>query len=125
MDKVLIDTSAWIECFRPQGKLEIQERIGGIVIEGRAAWCDMIYLELCNGVRNNEEKQSLQQLYQDITLLPITPEVWRIAFEIAKRCRGKGYTIPVTDIVIAACASHYKATIESLDSHFDVLRKFF
>ena len=125
INRVLIDTSAWIECFRPQGRLEVQERVGNMVIEGRAVWCDMIYLELCNGARNSEERKALQQLYQNIDLLPITSEVWKIAFEIAKQCRSKDYTIPVTDIIIAACANYHKTAIEYLDSHFDVLRKFF
>lgn len=55
--------------------------------------------------------------------LPITPTVWSEACALASRCRQKGKTAPANDILIAACALHYKVELERADAHFDFLLK--
>ena len=47
----LIDTSSWIEALRRSGRAEVRERVARLMSEGRAAWCDLVALELWNGAR--------------------------------------------------------------------------
>ena len=59
---VLIDTSSWIEALRVSGRTDIRQIVLNLMIEGCAAWCDMVALELWNGARGKDEKQKLLAL---------------------------------------------------------------
>ena len=53
--------------------------------------------------------------------LVIDPPVWALAFDLARKARSAGQTIPSTDVLIAACARRHEVTIEHADDHFDAL----
>ncbi len=122
LNVVLIDTSSWIETLRENGRDEIREKVTKLTLEGRAAWCEMVRLELWNGVRGERERQILKRIEQDITRLPITPEVWEKSIALSQLCRRIGKTVPSTDILIAACAWHHGVEIEYCDHHFSILQ---
>lgn len=117
----LIDTSCWIEALRVSGNKEIRMKVKELLVEGRAAWCDMILLELKNGARGNSERRMLSDLKKEITMLPITNEVWTLARKLAMKCREEGRTVPSTDILIVFCGLENKTEIELQDKHFDVI----
>ncbi len=118
---VLIDTSGWIEALRFTGRTEVRERIQKLMTDGRAAWCDMVAVELWNGAKGDYEKQQLAELEKEITCLQTTPEVWRMARMLAQKCRQAGQTVPSADLVVAACAFYHKAGIEHRDAHIDFI----
>lgn len=118
---VLIDTSGWIEALRFTGRMEVRERILKLMTDGRAAWCDVVAVELWNGAKGNYEKQKLAELENEITCLQTTPEVWRMARVLAQKCRQAGQTVPSTDLVITACAIYHKVGIEHCDTHIDFI----
>lgn len=118
---VLIDTSSWIEALRSTGKKDIRKNVMNLMIDGRAAWCDMVTVELWNGARGNYEKQKLSELEKEIICLQTTQEVWGLARILAKKCRLSGKTIPSADLVIAACALFHKTGIEHCDTHMDFI----
>jgi len=60
---VLIDTSSWIEALRASGKISIRERVKNLMIDGAAAWCDMVTVELWNGARGHSEKKKVKTIY--------------------------------------------------------------
>lgn len=91
---VLIDTSIWIEALRYTGNNEIRARIRNLIISGRAAWCDMVIVELWNGARGDYEKQKLKELEKEILTLQITLGAWQLAKILAQRCRQAGHTVP-------------------------------
>ena len=102
----LIDTSSWIEYLRDQ-KSEVGDRVEVLVLSDEAAWCEMTLIELWHGVRGAKEKRELAEMQNEIILVPVDAAVWRFAFKLALRCREKGLTVPASDIVIAACATHH------------------
>ena len=120
---VLIDTSSWIEALRYIGKSDIREKVFCLMTEGRAAWCDMVAVELWNGARGDYEKQKLSELEKEIICLHITPEVWQMAKMLAQKCRKEGQTVPTADLIIAACALHHGVDIEHCDSHIESILK--
>jgi len=120
---VLIDTSSWIEALRASGRPDIRERVGSLLLNGLAAWCDMVLVELWNGARGAYEKKKLAELEKEIPCLPATKEVWEIARELARKCRSAGKTVPSTDLVITACAVFHKAGIEHCDEHINFILK--
>jgi predicted nucleic acid-binding protein len=114
----LIDASSWVEYLRDL-KSETGDRVEGLVLGGEAAWCDMTLVELWHGVRGAREKRELAEMEKDITRVAVDENVWRLASKLAFRCREKGFTVPVSDIVIAACATHHNIELEHCDKHFD------
>ncbi len=117
----LIDTSSWIEALRISGNTKIQEKVKELLVEGRAAWCDMILLELWNGARGDSERKMLNDLAKEVTMLSISDKVWTLARKIAQKCRDAGKTVPSTDIIIVSCGLENKTEIEHQDKHFDVI----
>jgi len=118
---ILVDSSAWIHCFRPEGNVLIRERVQTALETGEAVWCDMVKLELWNGARGDREKRVLRELESAVPLVSCTQEVWEEAYRIARAVREKGQTVPATDLLIFACARFHHATILHTDRHLDWL----
>jgi len=114
----LVDASSWIEFLRGRSS-ESGLRVKGLLTRGEAAWCDLTLVELWNGARGQSEKAALEELEDELRLLPVNENVWAAARLLARRCRDKGLTAPTTDIVVAACAAENDLELEHCDSHFD------
>jgi predicted nucleic acid-binding protein len=117
----LVDTSAWIESLRPSGNRAVAGRVRSFLVNGDAAWCAMVSLELRNGARGDHEKAVLRDRERNLIDLDMPPAVWDLTSELARKTRGAGHTIPPTDILIAACARHHGTAVEHKDGHFDTL----
>jgi len=118
---ILVDTSSWIHLLRPHGDPAVRARVEAALTSGQACWCPVVQLELWNGARGGRERKVLRRFADTLPELPIEGEIWQVAYELAARSRSRGITVPVTDILIAACAAHHGAAIETADSDFDLL----
>jgi predicted nucleic acid-binding protein len=118
---ILIDTSSWIHFLRPKGSEDVRKRVTSALSDGEACWCPMIRLELWNGAQGQKESAVLRDLERGIAELAIDDNVWAVSFDLGRRARAKGISVPATDILIAACALHHGAAIETCDSDFDML----
>ena len=117
----LVDTSSWIEYLRER-ESEAGDRVEALLLGGEASWCDLTLVELWHGVRGAREKRELAKMENEITRTPVNSDVWRLAKRLALRCREKGFTVPISDIVIAACAVTHHLDLEHCDKHFaDIL----
>ncbi len=123
MSVVLIDTSIWIAILREKSDEKLAERFQRLLREGRAAWCDMIQLEIWAGVRGAEERKNLRHIQGVVYDLEVSKTVWKMAFHTADKARSKGITVPASDILIHACAHEHNAEIWHSDKHFDALAK--
>ena len=115
---VLVDTSSWIHFLRADGDPNARERVSAALTAGTARWCAMVRLELWNGARGEREKKVLREFERLIPELSTTTAVWDAAFELARRCRTSGVTVPATDVLIYACAAHHGAALEHADEDF-------
>ena len=120
---VLIDSSSWIEALRRSGRVDIRNRVRQLMLDGRAAWNEMVALELWNGASGQQEKAILKGLTEDIIMLSTGPEVWMLANELARACRHAGHMVPAADLLIVAGARHHRVQIEHCDTHFNVIEK--
>ena len=116
----LVDTSSWIEYLRDRAS-EAGDAVEVLVLSGEAAWCGMTLVELWHGVRGAKEKRDLAEMEKEIEHVPVDAEVWRLARKLALRAWEKGFTVPVSDIVTAACATVHGLELEHCDKHFDDL----
>ena len=121
---ILVDTSAWIEFLRTGGKPAVEKRVRELLINNQAAWCDIIRLELWNGVGGDFDQKALHGLEEIVATLETNAAVWELSLDLARRARAKGVTVPAPDLLIAACAFHHGVDIETGDNHFQMLAKF-
>jgi predicted nucleic acid-binding protein len=117
---VLVDTSAWIHFLRPKGDDAVRAKVAAALVAGSACWCGMVRLELWNGA-GERERRVLRAFERDLPDLAFTPEVWSAAYALARRCRDVGHTVPATDLLVEACARHYRASLIHADADFDRL----
>jgi predicted nucleic acid-binding protein len=117
----LVDTSSWIEQLRRGGNTTVRTRVEELLAAGEAAWCSIVRLELWNGAKGGSEQAVLREMETEIPSLEITPPVWDRAVKLASAARGKGVTVPTTDLLVAACARQHGVAIEHCDSHFDLI----
>lgn len=78
-------------------------------------------LELWNGARGQREQRVLREFARVLPELPLDESVWNEAYDLARRARASGITVPATDIVILACARRHGVAIETADSDFELL----
>jgi predicted nucleic acid-binding protein len=120
---VLVDTSAWIDALRKDGDTAVREAVYHATAEGEAVLCDIVRLELWNGARGDAERKILRALERDLDVAPSPAEVWDAAVRLAAACRRKGITVPATDLLVAACASHHGLGLLHHDEHFDQIER--
>ena len=117
----LIDTSSWVEQLRREGDLSVRGRVEALLSAGEAAWCPVVRLELWNGARGDREAAVLVEMEREIASLAIGSEVWDDAVTLARSARRQGITVPITDLLVAACARFHGVSLEHNDSHFSLI----
>ncbi len=119
---VLIDTSAWTHALRRAGDAAVSARVKQLLDDRRAAWCEMVRLELWSGVGGPDERRELLRLDDALPRVPITDEVWQDAAQLASRARAGGLRFPASDLVIFACAKRHGLSVDHADKHFELLQ---
>ncbi len=82
----------------------------------------MVRLELWKGASSDHDRV-LGDFERLLPELPINAQAWNAAYNLARRARAAGMTIPATDLLIAACARHQGAELEHADTDFVSLEK--
>ncbi len=114
---VLVDTSSWIETLRPHGDPVVRQRVSDLLLEGQAAWCNIVRLELWHGVRGAGERDALKSLESVVAGLEINDHVWEQAIDLGRLARSRGLTVQSADLLIVATAKYHGAQIDSCDAH--------
>ncbi len=118
---ILVDTSAWITSFKKAGNHDLKEFLRQAIVSSHAATSPIIILELLQGCRSVEERDSLKIRLESLDLLPITSAVWEQAYELGFSLRRKGLTIPTVDLIIAALALENNTLLLHHDEHFEMI----
>jgi predicted nucleic acid-binding protein len=122
-DLVLIDTSGWICFFSRRGFGEIKKTISIILDEDRAATAGPILIELIQGTRTVEEKETIKRLLRGIHWLSVSDDHWHKAAEMAFDMRRKGITTSAIDTLIATLAIEYRCILLHKDSHYELIAR--
>ena len=121
MDKVIIDTSAWIESFRPQSDKVFRDLVKDLILKGRVLIPGIIKTELMRGTKNKKEYDRLNELLKGLDYLPVTDDFWEKLSQFSYRLFRKGITIPLTDTYIALLCIENHISILHRDKHFDLI----
>jgi len=123
MDKVIIDTSAWIKSFRPQCDKALSDLVRDLIMKGRLLVPGIIKVELLRGARSKREYDRLGDLLKGLTYLPVPEEFWERLSEFSFGLFRKGVVVPLTDTYIALLCIENNAPILHCDKHFDLIAK--
>ncbi len=121
MDKVIIDTSAWIESFRPQSEKAFINLVKDLILKGRILIPGIIKTELLRGTKNKKEYNQLNDLLKGLEYLPVSDDFWGNLSRFSFRLFRKGVTVPLTDTYIALLGIENNASILHRDKHFDLI----
>lgn len=120
MNKVIVDTSVWIDYFR-KDRGKFADEMSHLLDNDRVALTGIIELEILQGLRHKEAefvKPLLQSLHYIDTERKDFIEAGLKLYEL----RQKGVTIPPSDCLIATQCKHNDMPIFTLDSDFDHFR---
>ena len=120
---VLIDTSLWVHQLRGSGDARQRARVEALLLQGEAAWCPVVRLELWRGIGNAAERRTLERYRQVLPDYAITDMVWARAIALADRARRNGATVPLPDLLIFACAREHRLGLAHDDAHFEQLAR--
>lgn len=122
-DKILIDTSAWIEFFRKKDS-PISSRLKEYLKLNQACYAGPIAVELYQGAKTRREVELIDQLLETIHYVDITGSHHHHAGEIGRRAARSGKIFSTVDLILAVLAHDEKLRLLSLDTHFKDISHF-
>jgi len=121
MDKVIIDTSAWIESFRPDSGKSFQQLVRDMIVQDLVLLPGIIKTELLRGTKNKKEYNQLGQMLKGLTSLAVAEDFWERLSNFSFQLFRKGITVPLTDTYIALLCIENQARLIHRDKHFDMI----
>jgi len=114
----LIDSSAWIEFFRPRGAHNMKERVREALQKEEAVSCGIVVVEILRGAKSEKDYQALYESLMSLPQIPIDDAIIGRASRWGYLLDRKGKVVSTTDLVIAA-AAHKNAKILHIDNDFE------
>ncbi len=121
MDKIVIDTSAWIESFRPDSSKSCQQFVRDMIIQDMVLLPGIIKAELLRGTKNKKEFNRLNQMLKGLTYLAVDEDFWERLSNFSFQLFRKGIIVPLTDTYLALLCIENQASLLHRDKHFDVI----
>jgi len=107
----LIDTSVWIDYFRPKTTPKLKERVRDLLESGSVITCGIVLVELLRGAKTLEELKILDDALFALPQIPLDEPVLRRAAQWGYGLDRKGHVLPTTDLIIASAAFPFNRLI--------------
>lgn len=120
---ILVDSSVWIDYYRPKGPERLKRRLQEELHLGTVATMGLIAVEVLQGAPGASAFANLQEDFLGLQWLEISQDVWLEAAKLGAGLRQHGLSIPATDVVIAATAMHYRCHLWHRDEDFTRLAR--
>jgi predicted nucleic acid-binding protein len=115
--RIIVDTTIWIEFFR-NTESAVSNHLKDLLRQRRVLMVGMVLAEILQGVKVPKEANLVLTGFTKLPYSEMTQDRWQQAGEISASLRKKGTTIPLSDLIIAACALAEGHEIYTLDPHF-------
>lgn len=118
MAEFLVDKSAFNRRDTPTG---VQAVLEPLLLAGRLATCAIVDLELLFSARTPSGYKSLGTALQGMPRVPMNEAVMERALEVQAALARKAMhrSVPLPDLLIAACAEHHGLVVMHYDADFD------
>ncbi|OGQ22234.1 MAG: hypothetical protein A3I05_06455 [Deltaproteobacteria bacterium RIFCSPLOWO2_02_FULL_44_10] len=124
MDKVLIDTSVWIDFFRGSLSTTFLAHFTETLTAQKGVITDLIRHEILVGAQDKKRFQDLQELLSPLTCYRIQSDELFQFDVFAWELRKKGFKGKYTDASIAFIAHRYHVPLITFDRYFQLVEKF-
>jgi predicted nucleic acid-binding protein len=121
MVNVIIDTSAWIQTFRPQCDKSLADAVKELIRNDRVLMPGLIKAELLRGTRTEAEFEHLKDLLESLIYLPVNESFWDDLAAFSFNLFRKGLTVTLVDTAIALLSIQSKAPLLQCDRHFEMI----
>lgn len=115
-ERVLVDTSVWIDYFR--GDERTVAALDELMAADRVVLLDVIQGELTRGVRTEREASVIHDLRGIFPCLSPPDDAWERAGVLCAEARREGFLPGLADAYIAWCAAFDRVSIWTGDKHF-------
>jgi predicted nucleic acid-binding protein len=122
MNKILIDSTIWIEFFRGNNDA-VNDFILPLVEKDKIYYNGIILSELLIGASNQKEFSFLENNFKGFRYLETDEKMFSKAAQMGFKLRRKGLTIPLSDLMIAAQALHHDLMLATADPHFNLVNE--
>ena len=116
---VLVDSSVFIRLLRE--RRDPAQELVAQAGETDLATCGMVRMEVLRGMKLPKAKRALEGFFDAMRPVPADAKLWHDATELAWRLDREGWTLPLQDVFIAACALRIDAAVLTFDRHFDAV----
>jgi len=116
--KIIADTSVWIEFFRKETS-PVSDHMKNKLRSGQVVMTGIILAEILQGIRSSREALIVKGHLESLPFIDIHKTIWQQAGEMSAALRGKGITIPLSDIIIACTAIAEGYEVFTTDPHFE------
>ena len=123
MDKVIIDTSVWIESFRPGAEQPLHRIVKDLILRELVLLPGIIKTELLRGAKNKKEFNQLSHLLKGLSYLAVHDGFLERLSKFSFQLFSKGIAVPLTDTYIALLCIENQASILHRDKHYDMIAK--
>ncbi len=120
-EKILIDTSVWIEYFRSKSSL-IAEKVDRILDEGEVCVPKIVIAELMQGAKSTKELSIIGDFIKAFTVIDQREDTWIKAGRLSYNLKKKGMKIHLLDCYIAVIARENGCKIFTLNRHFQDIK---
>ena len=121
MGKVIIDTSAWIDSFRPDSNKALSRLVRDLILKGNVLIPGIIKTELLRGTKNEKEYDRLSELLEGLEYLPVHEGFWIKLSQFSFGLFRKGVAVPLIDTYIALVCIENDVHILHRDKHFNLI----
>lgn len=116
-DKILIDSSIWIEYFKNN---DVYVSFVENALDTLSAYiAGPVVCELLQGVKSIKENEALSSCIDAIPFIDVSKDDWVKAGDILYKLRKQGITIPMANVILGAVCLNNGLTIITLDKHFE------
>ncbi|RZD16006.1 MAG: PIN domain nuclease [Candidatus Acididesulfobacter guangdongensis] len=122
-DKVLVDTSVWIDYFKGQSDY-IATLIDAIITENNIYVPKVVIAELIQGCKSEKELSIIEDFLDAFFIIDSSENTWINAGNLSFLMKKRGKTVNLIDCYIAVIANENDCKILTLDKHFNEIKNF-
>lgn len=117
---ILADTNILIDYFRGQNT-EFNKTVDSLEI----GICGIVKSELLHGARTDDEADTMIKTFTSFELLYTDEYDWELVGLMLQTIRSQGFSLPVTDILIAYLGIKYAIPVWTKDNHFKLIQSLY
>ncbi len=121
-EKILIDTSVWIEYFRNKSS-PITEKVDRILDENEVCVPKIVIAELMQGAKSTKELSIIKDFTEAFNVIDQRDDTWIKAGRLSYNLKKKGKKIHLIDCYIAVIALENGCIVFTLNRHFQDIKK--